>query len=226
MRVLVVEDDQNLAASLEESLRAEGMKVEVAHEAERALEVLRDMDMDIVLLDRDLPRMSGDEVCRTLRASGYQGGILMLTAAGTLRDRVEGLDLGADDYLAKPFAYLELLARMRALVRRQSSTASPILEWGSLRIDTARRLAERDGRRLPLSPKELDLLESLVVAGGGFVSRIDLLDTAWDDPDRLSAGVLKTAMHSLRRKLGDPSILAYSAGFGYRLEEVDDHVQS
>lgn len=226
MRVLVVEDDRNLAASLQESLRAEGMNVEVAHDAECALGILRDVDVDIVLLDRDLPRMSGDEVCRALRASGYPAGILMLTAAGTLRDRVEGLDLGADDYLAKPFAYLELLARIRALVRRQSSTTSPILEWGSLRIDTARRLAERDGRRLPLSPKEFDLLESLVVAGGGFVSRIDLLDTAWDDPDRLSAGVLKTAMHSLRRKLGDPSILAYSAGFGYRLEGADDHVHT
>jgi DNA-binding response OmpR family regulator len=219
MRVLVVEDDRSLAASLQESLTGEGMNVLVVHDGARALEMLRDECVDIILLDRDLPKLNGDAVCRALRSSGHEASILMLTAAGTLRDRVEGLDLGADDYLSKPFAYLELLARMRALRRRRATSASPILERGDLRLDTARRLAERGGRRLQLSPKEFDLLEALMLADGGHVSRLDLLDIAWDDPDHLSAGVLKVAIHSLRRKLGDPQILSYSSGFGYRLEE-------
>lgn len=220
MRVLVVEDDANLAASLAESLRAEGMLVEVASDGVAALEVLRGSEPDVVLLDRDLPRLSGDGVCREMRAAGHPARVLMLTAAGTLRDRVEGLDLGADDYLGKPFAYVELLARMRALGRRGVADTAPVLEVGTLRLDTARRLAENHGARVRLSPKEFDVLEALMRADGGYISRINLLDTAWDDPDQLSAGVLKVTIHSLRRKLGEASLITYSAGFGYRLEEA------
>ncbi|RGE19829.1 response regulator transcription factor [Leucobacter sp. wl10] len=222
MRVLIVEDDRNLAASLQESLVGEGMVASVAFDGAQALELLRGSDVDIVLLDRDLPRVSGDRVCRELRESGHEASILMLTAAGTLHDRVEGLNLGADDYLAKPFAYMELLARMRALRRRRIASSPPILQSGGLRVDTARRLAERDGKRLSLSPKEFDLLEALMLANGGYVSRLDLLDLAWDDPDQLSAGVLKVAIHALRRKLGEPPVLSYRSGFGYRLEVAED----
>jgi DNA-binding response OmpR family regulator len=217
VRVLIVEDDTNLAATLREALRGDGFQVDAVHDGGAALSFLADTDVALVVLDRDLPVVDGDGVCRTLQATGHPAKVLMLTAAGTIADRVAGLDLGADDYLAKPFAYVELVARMRALLRRDRAAGTTVIERAGVRLDTARRLAERWGRPLRLTPKELGVLEALLVADGGYLSPEDLLDQAWDDPFQADRGVVKVTVYSLRKKLGPPPVILSEPGFGYRI---------
>jgi len=217
MRILIVEDEQDLAETLTTGLRAEGFAVDAVTDGAAALTFLGDHEVDVMILDRDLPGMSGDAVCRALTTIDHPVRILMLTAAGTLSDRVAGFELGADDYLPKPFAYLELLARIRALGRRGAGTnRSLILEHAGVRLDPTRRLAERDGRPLRLTPKELGVLQVLLESRGGVVTPAELLDQVWTDDDR-SRGVVKVVVHALRRKLGEPSVIVTEAGLGYRL---------
>lgn len=216
MRILVVEDDRDLAETLREALRAEGMTVDVALDGAAALERLGEIDIDVLVLDRDLPRVSGDVVCRTLRSLNDDTRVLMLTAAAGLSDRVDGLDLGADDYLAKPFAFVELVARIRALGRRARPRVGPILVHGPLRLDTVRRRAFIHEQAIRLSPKELEVLEALLRADGRALSSEQLLDIAWETPDTISRGVVKVLMHSLRRKLA-LDLIEHDAGHGYRM---------
>ena len=217
MRVLLVEDEADLADTLAEGLRREGYLVDVARDGAAALSLAATTDVDVIVLDRDLPVLHGDAVCRTLVSQRYPARILMLTAAGTLGDRVAGLDLGADDYLAKPFAYLELLARIRALGRRSGAASSAVLERSGVRLDTARRIAERDGHPVRLTLKELGVLESLLAADGGWVTAEQLLDDVWDEPLDRTRGVVKIAVHTLRRKLGAPGVIESATGYGYRI---------
>lgn len=218
MRVLVVEDDGSLRASLVDALRHEGYLVSEAREGGEALSMLASSEVDLVLLDRDLPGLDGDAVCRTMVSLRHPARILMLTAAGEMADRVAGLDLGADDYLAKPFGYPELLARMRALSRRDLSHRVPtVWQVGDLTVDTVRRFVERAGRPLRLTPKEFAVLELLIGADGGYVDVDDLLDQVWEDPYEQSRGVVKVTVYGLRKKLGPPPVIEFDAGFGYRL---------
>src|SRR5437868_15461634 len=166
MRVLVVEDHKELAATIAVGLRREGMAVDIAFDGEDALGHAAGDSYDVILLDRDLPKIHGDDVCRALVARGSRSRVLMLTAAHMIEDRVDGLGLGADDYLPKPFAFAELVARIRALARRSAPASPPVLQWGDLRVDTVRRIATRGGRRLELSGRELAVLELLLAADG------------------------------------------------------------
>lgn len=216
--MLLVEDEVDLAASLAEGLAAEGYAVEVAHDGAAALAAVAARPPDVLVLDRDLPVLGGDAVCRALVGAGHPARILMLTAADSIGDRVEGLDLGADDYLTKPFAYLELLARLRALRRRGGDGGhGPVLERAGVRVDTVRRSVERDGRPVRLTPKELAVLEELLLADGGFVSAEDLLDTVWEDRYGRDRAVVKVVVHGLRSKLGLPPVVGSAVGHGYRI---------
>ena len=217
MRVLLVEDEPELADVLADGLRREGYAVEVARDGAAALSSLAAADVDLMILDRDLPVLTGDAVCRMLRDQGHPVRILMLTAAGTLDDRVAGLDLGADDYLPKPFAYVELLARLRALGRRAPAGSGTVREAAGVRVDTVRRIAERDGRPLALTRKEYGVLEALLAADGGWVDADELRDEVWDDGGLRSRGVVKAAVHTLRRKLGAPDPIESAPGLGYRI---------
>ncbi|MFI2471635.1 response regulator transcription factor [Streptomyces globisporus] len=218
MRVLIVEDEEELADVLAEGLRGEGMRCDVAHDGAHALELCAEHDYDVLVLDRDLPVVHGDAVCRTLNATGYGARILMLTAAGTLSDLVDGLGLGADDYLAKPYSYIELVARLRALARRATGAALlTVLTRHGVSVDTVRRRAERDGRPLRLTPRELGVLEILLAADGAPVSARELLERLWDPHLDPASGVVKVTVHQLRRKLGEPPLITTDPGFGYRL---------
>ncbi|MER5503061.1 response regulator transcription factor [Streptomyces sp. NPDC002561] len=218
MRVLIVEDEVELAAMLAEGLRAEGMVCEVAHDGARALEMTAAAEYDVLVLDRDLPRLSGDAVCRALNTAGYPAGILMLTAAGALSDLVDGLGQGADDYMAKPFSYLELIARLRALGRRASTgSAATVLSRHGISLDTVRRVAERDGRPLKLTPRELGVLELLLAADGAPVTTEELRDSLWDAALDPATTAVRVTVHSLRRKMGEPPLINHDPGFGYRL---------
>jgi DNA-binding response OmpR family regulator len=181
MRVLVVEDDTELAETLAVGLRREGMAIDLAGDGHDALARLEVVAYDVVVLDRDLPGLHGDEVCRSILAEGRPSRVLMLTAAATVGDRVEGLGLGADDYLPKPFAFAELVARIRALGRRSGPPLPPVLEHGELRLDPGLRVATRAGARLPLAPKEFGVLELLLAAQGRVVSAEELLERVWDE---------------------------------------------
>lgn len=218
MRMLLVEDQRDLADGLAAGLRREGYAVDVAHDGASALTRIAEADIDLMILDRDLPVLTGDAVCRILREQGHPVRILMLTAAGTLDDRVAGLDLGADDYLPKPFAYVELLARLRALARRGTAGASTVLEASGVRIDTVRRAVERDGRPLRLRPKEYGVLAALLEARGGYLTVDELLDEVWEHGEERSRTVVKAAIHTLRRKLGHPDVIDSAPGHGYRIE--------
>lgn len=218
MRVLLVEDQRDLADALADGLWREGYAVDVAYDGATALSRLASAETELIVLDRDLPVLSGDAVCRLLREQGHPARILMLTAAGTLDDRVRGLDLGADDYLPKPFAYAELLARLRALARRSAAVNGTVREAAGVRIDTIRRLAERDGRPLRLTPKELGVLGALLSARGGYVSVDGLLDEVWEHGEERGRSVVKATVHTLRRKLGHPDVIDSSPGLGYRIE--------
>src|SRR5581483_9589125 len=181
MRVLVVEDHPRLAQTVATVLRREGMAVDVAFDGREALARASLTSYDVVVLDRDLPALHGDEVCRSLAADGYPGAVLMLTAAGTLEDRLKGLGIGADDYLPKPFHLQELVARIRALARRSRRPLPPVLVHGDLELDSTRRVVTRAGERVSLGPKEFAILELLLGAQGAVVSSEELLERAWDD---------------------------------------------
>jgi DNA-binding response OmpR family regulator len=217
MRVLVVEDHAELAGSVARVLRRDGIAADIAGDGEEALRRAAVVDYDVVVLDRDLPRMHGDDVCRALVARGGDTKVLMLTASGTIAERVEGLSLGADDYLPKPFAYAELLARIRALARRARPSLPPILEHGDLQLDPGRRAATRAGERLALSPKELAVLEHLLGAGGRVVSAEELLERVWDEEADPFTTTVKSTINRLRAKLGDPPVIVTVPQGGYRI---------
>ena len=217
MRVLVVEDHARLADSVARVLRREGMAVDVAYDGAAALDRTVEAEYDVVVLDRDLPGVHGDEVCRRLMAEPVRTRVLMLTAAGSIDDRVEGLTLGADDYLPKPFAFPELVARIRALGRRTQTALPPVLTRGDLTLDPGRRVATRDGARLPLNPKELAVLEYLLAAQGRVVSAEELLDRVWDEAADPFTTTVKATMNRLRAKLGDPPLIETVPRAGYRI---------
>ena len=217
MRVLVVEDHKELAGTIAVGLRREGMAVDMAFDGRSALWRSARDSYDVIVLDRDLPELHGDDVCRALVARGSRSRVLMLTAADTIESRVDGLGLGADDYLPKPFAFAELVARIRALARRSRPALRPTLTSGDIRLDSVQRVATRAGRRLPLSPKELAVLELLLAADGAPLSTRELLERGWDeyvDPD---GRVVKVTISRLRRKLGEPPAIETVAGVGYRI---------
>ncbi|GAA2450543.1 response regulator transcription factor [Streptomyces lavendulocolor] len=218
MRVLVAEDETVLAGLVAAGLRRAGFAVDTVHSGDAALDHLGLYDYDVVVLDRDLPRVHGDEVARRLVAGGSRTRILMLTAAVALEDRVRGLDLGADDYLGKPFEFPELVSRVRALRRRSARPpVPPVLERHGVRVDTVRRTAERDGRDLGLSPKELVVLQVLLEADGAFVSAEELLERAWDAHADPFTGAVRVCMSKLRGKLGEPQVIRTVQGVGYAL---------
>jgi DNA-binding response OmpR family regulator len=216
VRVLVVEDQKVLADRIAEGLRDQGMAVDVAYDGAAAVEVTAFTRYDVVVLDRDLPRVHGDAVCASLVAGPSPARILMLTAAVAVEDRVDGLNLGADDYLAKPFAFAELVARVNALSRRSPSTP-PVVVRGDLTVDRARRRASRDGRLLPLTRKEFGVLEALLRADGAVVSAEDLLESVWDEHADPFSNTVSVTIARLRRKLGGPSLIETVIGSGYRL---------
>jgi DNA-binding response OmpR family regulator len=216
MRVLVVEDFEILARAIGTGLRREGMAVDVVRDGGDALDRAATTRYDVVVLDRDLPGVHGDEVCRRIVAGGASR-ILMLTAASTVRDRVDGLGLGADDYLPKPFDFAELVARIRALARRPTTALPPVLNSGDLTMDPSRRLASRGGRRLDLSPKEFAVLECLLAADGRPVSAEELLERVWDEAADPFTTAVKTTVRRLRGKLGDPPVIHTVREAGYRV---------
>jgi DNA-binding response OmpR family regulator len=217
MRVLVVEDFEVLAGAIGTGLRREGMAVDVVLDGDDALEHLSLTCYDVVVLDRDLPGTHGDEVCRRLAAQRSPSRVLMLTAASTVRDRVEGLGLGADDYLPKPFDFSELVARIRALGRRPSTSLPPTLESGDVTLDPGRRVAFRAGRRLDLSPKEFALLEYLLASAGQVASAEELLERVWDEAADPFTTTVKTTIRRLRAKLGDPPFIHTVREGGYQI---------
>ncbi|MEV4000873.1 response regulator transcription factor [Actinomadura sp. NPDC049753] len=217
MRILVAEDERFLADLVADGLRKRAMAVDVAHDGAGALERLAVNEYDVLVLDRDLPVVHGDDVCRELAQREEAVRILMLTASGAVHERVDGLNLGADDYLAKPFAFDELVARIRALARRNAPPLPPVLGRRGVTLDTARREAARDGRRLALSPKEYAVLEVLMQARGGVVSAEDLLERAWDENTDPFTTVVKVTVSKLRAKLGEPPVIVTVPGSGYRL---------
>jgi DNA-binding response OmpR family regulator len=217
MRVLVAEDHEKLANAVAAGLRREGMAVDVALDGNDAVEHAMVNGYDVIVLDRDLPGLHGDEVCRELVTAGCPSRILMLTASSTIADRVDGLGLGADDYLSKPFAFAELVARIRALARRRHPPRPPTLTHGDLRLDPANRVATRAGRRLSLSPKEFAVLEVLLEAGGTVVSAEELLDRAWDEMADPFTNTVKMTVSRLRAKLGEPPLIETVAQAGYRI---------
>jgi DNA-binding response OmpR family regulator len=217
MRVLVVEDQPDLANSVARVLRREGMAVDVAYDGGAALERASVVEYDVVVLDRDLPVVHGDQVCRALIDQGATTRILMLTASGTIAERVEGLGLGADDYLPKPFAYAELVARIRAVGRRVRPATPPVLVHGDLRLDPAQRTATRAGSRLPLSPKEFAVLEYLLSCDSRVVSAEELLDRVWDEAADPFTTTVKATVNRLRSKLGDPPLIETVPRAGYRI---------
>jgi len=216
MRVLVVEDHVELAETVASVLRREGMAVDLAFDGRAALVNAAVYGYDVIVLDRDLPVVHGDEVCAALVERGNQARVLMLTASTTVADRVEGLGLGADDYLSKPFAFAELIARVRALARRALPALPPLLVHGDLTLDTARRQATRAGRRLELSRTELSLLEVLLSASGVVFSAEELLRRVWDENADPATNTVRVTISRLRAKLGDPPIVETVHG-GYRV---------
>ncbi|MFT9397921.1 MAG: response regulator transcription factor [Bifidobacterium psychraerophilum] len=216
-RILIVEDDEALASVTRQALGFEGYCVDVAANGVEALDRLSRCQYELMLLDRDLPVLHGDEVIRAVVSLKIPVNTLMLTAAASLNDKVQGLDLGADDYLPKPFAYPELLARIRALLRRNGTGENTMLIYGRLSVDTVRHLAYADDKPLSLAPKEYGVLEELLHAEGGYVSTETLLESLWDDPGNERHDVVKTTVYSLRRRLPDPTLIASSRGMGYRL---------
>ncbi|MBB5140396.1 DNA-binding response OmpR family regulator [Thermocatellispora tengchongensis] len=217
MRVLVVEDEHMLADAIAEWLREETHAVDVALDGEAALERIAVNDYDVIVLDRDLPLVHGDDVCRELVESDSTARVLMLTAAAQIDDRVTGLSLGADDYLTKPFAFAELAARVHALGRRARPATPPVLRRAGITLDPARREVYRDGRYVPLSKKEFAVLAELMRADGAVVSSEALLEKAWDENADPFTGVVRLTILKLRRKLGDPPVVETVPGVGYRI---------
>jgi DNA-binding response OmpR family regulator len=217
MRVLVVEDHAKLAMTMANGLRQAGMAVDVVFDGQDALDHLALTAYDVMVLDRDIPGVHGDDVCKTLAAEGSSTRVLMLTAAGTVQDRVEGLVIGADDYLPKPCDFAELVARIRALVRRPGASLPPTLGYGDLQLDPSRRVASRAGRPLPLNPKEFAVLEVLLTAPGVVVSAEEILERVWDEAADPFSQAVRTTISRLRAKLGDPPVIQTVAKAGYRI---------
>ena len=216
--MLVVEDEELLADAIAEGLRREALAVDVVYDGDAALERLGVHEYDVLVLDRDLPVVHGDDVCRAVIESGVETRVLMLTAAAEVTDRVSGLGLGADDYLPKPFAFVELVARVRALGRRARPAAPPVLERAGIRLDPARREVYRDGHFVPLSRKEFAVLEELLRADGAVVSVEQLLEKAWDEHIDPFTNVVRVTVMTLRRKLGEPQVVQTVPGVGYQVE--------
>jgi DNA-binding response OmpR family regulator len=217
MRVLIAEDFEVLAQAVATGLRREGMAVDVVLDGDEALAALAVTRYDVVVLDRDLPGAHADEVCRQIVAGGSGSRVLMLTAASTVADRVEGLGIGADDYLPKPFDFAELVARVRALGRRSAPAVPPVLAAGPVSLDSARRVAFRSGQRLELSPKEFAVLECLLAAAGRVVSAEELLERVWDSEADPFTTAVKTTIRRLRLKLGAPPVIHTVREGGYRI---------
>lgn len=217
MRVLVVEDEVLLADAIVRGLQAQGMAVDVAYDGRVGLDKALATAYDVCVLDRDLPAVHGDDVLVALGDAGGTARVLLLTAAGRVDDRVAGLDLGADDYLPKPFAFPELVARIRALERRRVAGRRPVLVRGELWLDPARRLARRGERELSLTPKEFAVLEVLLAADGAVVRTEELLERAWDEHADPFTNAVRVVVMNLRRKLGDPPVIATVLGAGYRI---------
>ena len=216
MKVLLVEDEVLLADHIADGLRDQGIAVDVAYDGADGLEKALLNRYDVVVLDRDLPKIHGDAVCATLIAGPSDARVLMLTASADVEDRVEGLNLDADDYLGKPFAFVELVARVRVLARRTPSTP-PLLTKGDLILDRARRRVSRTGRPISLTRKEFGVLEELVVANGAVVSAEALLDRVWDENTDPFSNTVSVTVARLRRKLGLPTLIETVVGSGYRL---------
>jgi DNA-binding response OmpR family regulator len=217
MRVLIAEDEQRLADAIARGLRREGMAVDLAADGPDALGKSRVFRYDVLVLDRDLPGIHGDDVCRAVRDERPETGILMLTAAGTLEDVVQGLSLGADDYLPKPFRFAELVARIHALARRSAPARPAVLRHGELKLDPARRFLTRGERPIELARKEFGVLEVLMGADGATVSAEELLERVWDEHTDPFTNVVRMTIMTLRRKLGPPPAIETVIGVGYRL---------
>jgi two-component system response regulator VanR len=217
MRVLIAEDEPRVADGVARGLRREGLAVDVARDGAAALGKARVNDYDVVVLDRDLPELHGDDVCRTLGDEQPGTKVLMLTASGTVADRVAGLALGADDYLPKPFAFEELVARVRALGRRSGTARPAILRSADVELDPARRVATRAGVDLQLTPKEFGVLEALLAADGAVLSPEDLLVQVWDENADPFTNTVRMTVMTLRRKLGEPGVVHTVVGAGYRV---------
>ena len=216
MRVLVVEDHARLANTVAAVLRREGMAVDTAFDGREAVDRSALVRYDVVVLDRDLPGVHGDDVCRSLVAAG-QGAVLMLTAAGAVEDRIEGLGIGADDYLPKPFHIAELVARVRALARRSRQALPPTLTFRDVTLDTSQRLVTRAGTPIALSPKEFSVLEILLGAQGAVVSTEEILERAWDDATDPFTNAVRMTVSRLRAKLGQPPVIETVTPVGYRM---------
>jgi two-component system response regulator VanR len=213
----VAEDERRVADAVARGLRREGMAVDVAYDGSSALDKARLYPYDVVVLDRDLPLLHGDEVCRTLRAEDPDRRVLMLTAASGVDDLVDGLSLGADDYMAKPFAFAELVARLQALARRANPARPPTLRAGDVELDPARHTVTRAGREIELTPKEFAVLEALMAADGAVISNDELVERVWDEnADPFTNSVRMTVLR-LRRKLGAPPVVETVKGAGYRI---------
>ncbi|HEU5110937.1 MAG TPA: response regulator transcription factor [Micromonosporaceae bacterium] len=217
MRVLVVEDERNLADAIVRGLRRHGMAVDVAYDGNAGHEMAFVTRYDVVVLDRDLPGVHGDTICADLVASGALTRVLMLTASGTVANKVEGLQLGADDYLPKPFAFDELVARVQALGRRATPATPPVLAVGDLVLDQGRRVATRGGAVLDLTRKEFGVLEELLKARGAVVSSEELLERVWDANADPFTTIVRVTVMTLRKKLGDPPLIDTVVGAGYRV---------
>jgi DNA-binding response OmpR family regulator len=217
MRVLVVEDEQPLAEAIARGLRREGMAVDVALDGDTGHEKSSVTRYDVVVLDRDLPGMSGDTLCAEIVGGGATTRVLMLTASGTLADKVDGLSRGADDYLAKPFDFAELVARLRALGRRATPAAPPLLSAGDVVLDPGKRTVHRAGRAVELTRKEFGVLEVLMGARGGVVSSEELLERVWDENADPFTTTVRVTVMTLRKKLGEPGVIETVVGAGYRV---------
>ena len=217
MRVLVIEDDAELAQAIGVGLRRTEMAVDVAFDGGAGLRRVLDTDYDVVVLDRDLPGVHGDDVCRRMVESDCRSRVLMLTAAGTMDDLVGGLELGADDYLPKPFDFPVLVARIGALFRRAQPAIPPVLRHDDVELDPAQHRVRRAGRSLDLSPKEFGVLELLLASGGRTVSAEELLERVWDEAADPFTNAVKVTMSRLRSKLGEPPIIQTVPRAGYRI---------
>ena len=222
MRVLIVKDERPLADAIARGLRREGMAVDVALDGDDGHEKVSITRYDVVVLDRDLPGMSGDELCRKIVAGGALSRVLMLTASGGVADRVEGLSLGADDYLTKPFAFAELVARVLALARRSTPATPPVLRAGDVELDPAKRTVHRAGAPVELTRKEFGVLEVLLAANGAVVSSEELLERVWDENADPFTTTVRVTVMTLRKKLGEPGIIETVIGAGYRVSGVGE----
>ena len=219
MRVLVVEDELFLAEAIRDGLRLEAIAADIAGDGDSALHQLAVNAYDVVVLDRDIPGPNGDEIARHLSARPGGPRILMLTAADRIDDKARGFESGADDYLTKPFALRELVLRLRALARRPSAGAPPIVDHGGLRLDTFRREVFRDGRYISLTRKQFAVLEVLMSAGGGVISAETLLERAWDENADPFTNAVRITISTLRKRLGEPWAIETVPGVGYRMAE-------